>query len=101
MQTVRIILAVLICLACLCALYIGFVFTVGSGFIFAGDIDLTDEQREKANTIATIASFFGFVVMLVSPFVMLLSGVISKRILEFFGAKIDEFEIMSKNLDEL
>ncbi len=93
MKATEIVLAVFICLACLCALFAGFVFLFFSGFIFAGDIDLTDEQRNSANIIAGIASIFGLVVMLVSLFAMCLSGVLSRRILKLFGSQIDENKI--------
>jgi len=89
-KVVKIVLIILICLACLCSLFLGFVFVMGSGFIFAGDIDLTDEQRKTADIKAAIGSIFGLFVMFLSLFVMLLSEGISKRILKLFGAKIDE-----------
>lgn len=90
MKFAKISLIILICLACLAGLYLGFVFLVGSGFIFAGDIDLTDEQRKSAETKAAIGSIFGFILMLFSLFVMIFSKVISERILKLFGGKTDE-----------
>ena len=90
MKTVRIILIISICLASLCTLFLGFVFFVGLGFIFAGDIDLTDEQRSAAQGSVIIGSLFGVVLMLISLGLMIFSGVISKRILNLFGVYIDE-----------
>lgn len=90
MKVAKISLIILICLACLVGLYLGFVFLFGSGFIFAGDIDLTDAQRKTADTKATTGSVFGLILMLISSFIMLLSSVISDRILKLFGGKIDE-----------
>ena len=90
MKTVRIILIISICLASLCTLFLGFVFFVGSCFIFAGDIDLTDEQRSAAQGSVIIGSLFGVVLMLISLGLMIFSGVISKRILNLFGVYIDE-----------
>ncbi len=86
----KVALIVLICLACFCTLYLGFVFTVGSGFMFAGDIDLQGEQLKTANTKAAIGSIFGVIVIFTSLFVMVFSGKISSFILRLFSTKTDE-----------
>ncbi|HEY0659388.1 MAG TPA: hypothetical protein VGD05_12975 [Pyrinomonadaceae bacterium] len=84
-KVAKITLIILICLASLVGLYLGFVFLVASGFIFAGDIDLTDEQRKTADIKASIGSIFGLILMLFSLFVMIFSKVISERILKLFS----------------
>ena len=90
MKVAKITLIILICLACLVGLYLGFVFLVASGFIFAGDIDLTDEQRKAAETKAAICSIFSLILMLFSLCAMIFSKVISERVLKLFSGKIDE-----------
>ena len=90
MKAVRILLIVLICLILLGTTFLGLVFVMGSGFIFAGDIDLTEEQRKSAEIKVIFGSLFGLVLMLGSPVVMLASGVISNKILNLFGVKFDK-----------
>ena len=91
MNTVaKTILIILICLVCLGTLFLGVVFIMGSGFIFAGDIDLTDEQRKIADINAGIGSVFGVILVLLSLFVMLLSAGISERLIKLFSAQTDE-----------
>ena len=90
MKVAKIALIILICLGCLGGLYLGFVFFILSGFIFAGDIDLTAEQRNAAQIWVYGGKFFGLVLMFGSLIVMFLSEGISKLILKLFGANADE-----------
>jgi hypothetical protein len=85
MKVLKIILIILICLASLVGLYLGFVFLVASGFIFAGDIDLTDEQRNAAQKWVILGSLFGLVLMIISTFTIVLSGKIANFTLKLFG----------------
>jgi NADH:ubiquinone oxidoreductase subunit 6 (subunit J) len=86
----RLLIVVLICLCCLGTLYVGFVFVLASGFIFAGDIDLTEQQRESAQTKVVLGALFGVFLMLGSMFMMVASGIISKKILKLFGVKSEK-----------
>jgi len=87
MKTAKIALVVLICLAGLGGFYLGFVFLTASGFIFAGDIDLTDEQRKSAETKVVFGSIFGLLLMLLSMIAMFCSKFLSERILKLFSGK--------------
>lgn len=87
MKALKIILIVAICIPSLIALYIGFVFLIGSGFIFAGDIDLTDDQRNAAQTWVILGSLFGLILMLSSFFALLSSGKIANFILKLTSKK--------------
>jgi hypothetical protein len=88
-KAMKIVLIILICLGSLCTLYLGFVFFIGSGFIFAGDIDLSDEQRKSAEIWVAIGTIFGLFLMLISLMAVIFSSVISKFILKLFGSKND------------
>ena len=82
MNSSKILLVILICFVSLCGIYIGFVFLTSSGFIFAGDIDLTEEQRNAAQIKVVIGSLFGLVLMIASFFAIFLSGVIANFLLK-------------------
>ena len=90
MKAAKILLIVLICLISLGTLYIGFVFIMASGFMFAGDIDLTEEQRKSAEIKVIFGSIFGLILAMSSIFAMLTSGAISKRILQLYGLKFNK-----------
>lgn len=77
MKALKLTLIITICLVSLVALYLGFVFLVGSGFIFAGDIDLTEEQRNTAQKWIVLGRLFGLILMSVSFFALISSGRIS------------------------
>lgn len=85
MKALKITLIILICLASFVGICLGFVFLAASGFIFAGDIDLTDEQRNAAQKWVILGSLFGFVLMIISTFTMILSGKIANFTLKLFG----------------
>lgn len=85
MKVLKIALILLICLVSLGMIYVGFVFMIGSGFIFAGDIDLTDEQRNAAQKWVALGSLFGFILMASSFFTMIFSGKIANFILKLMG----------------
>lgn len=85
MKALKITLITSICLASLVMIYLGFVFLIGSGFIFAGDIDLTEEQRNAAETRVIFGSIFGFVLMIGSFITLILSGKIANYILRLIG----------------
>ena len=87
MNALKITLIIIICLVSLGTLYVGFVFLIGSGFIFAGDIDLTEDQRNAAQKWVVLGSFFGFILMAVSFFTLILSGKIANFILKLIGNK--------------
>lgn len=83
-KTIRILLVCFICLIALGLLYVGYVFAIASGFIFAGDIDLSGEALETAKKKATLGSFFGAVLMLTAIATIFLSGAISRFMIKIF-----------------
>lgn len=89
MRVVKILPVILICFASVCGIFFGLVFFVGSGFIFAGDIDLTEEQANAAQIWASIGSLFGLILMLVSFLVLICSVAIAEFFLKLFGTDSD------------
>ncbi len=87
MNALKITLIIIICLASLGTLYVGFILIIGSGFIFAGDIDLTEEQRSAAQKWVVLSETFGFILMTVSFFTLILSGKIANFVLKLIGKK--------------
>ncbi|MEP7038568.1 MAG: hypothetical protein ABI891_09495 [Acidobacteriota bacterium] len=85
MNSSKILLIILIYFASLCGIYLGFVFFIGSGFIFAGDIDFTEEQRNAEQIWVVLGSLFGLVLMIASFSAIVLSGVIVKFLLKLSG----------------
>lgn len=86
MKALRITLIITICLVSLGTLYLGFVFLVGSGFIFAGDIDLTEEQRNAAQKWIVLGRLFGLTLMSVSFFALISSG----RIADWLSNRVEK-----------
>jgi uncharacterized membrane protein YhiD involved in acid resistance len=89
MNASKIFFVILICLASLFGVFFGLVFFLGSGFIFAGDIDLIEEQRNAAQIWVGIGSIFGLILMIASFLALIFSIRIAELFLKLFGTDSD------------
>ena len=85
MNSYKILFKILIYFASLCGIYLGFVFLMGSGFIFAGDIDLTDEQRNAEQVWVVLGSSFGLILIIASFSAIILKNIIVEFLLKLSG----------------
>ena len=93
MNSYKILFKILVYLASLCGIYMGFIFLMLSGFIFAGDIDLTEEQRNAENIWVILGQLFGLILIIASFSAVILSDAIVKFLLKLLDkssiAKLD------------
>ena len=79
MNSYKILFRILICVAALCGIYIGFIFLMGA---FVIDIDYTEEQRNAEQNWIVFGQLFGLILIVASFSAIVLSGAIVKFLLK-------------------
>lgn len=91
-RAVHIILTVTIIIFALGCIYVSFVLMATSGFIFFGDLDLNETQRQAAEKRRTVFSIVCMLVFLLSGGLLFLSSSISRFILCKLGFNLQTSE---------